>query len=298
MFERISKTTAGARTAIADGLRRVADRIAGSGSEVLGEKANLLAEYVTSMPSPQNAVDSVPGWNMVLPPEAGATGGTGYYFCDPRIEWAISQHGSLAGATVLELGPLEASHTYMLHRQGAALIDAVEANRLAFLRCLIVKELVGLPNAKFHLGDFVKWIENTPTHYDMIVGSGVLYHLQDPINFIEMLSRKTNSLYLWTHFLDDAAMPEDDRRRTVFVGGVETIRHRDLDIRIIRRSYHNAWTNATFCGGLSDNHMWIYRDDLLKLLGACGFDDVRIAHEDHQHPNGPAFSVYARRASV
>lgn len=296
MFERIATKTEKGRAWLAGGLRKIANGISREESEVLGERKNLLAEYVTTMPSAQNAVDSVPGWNMVLPPEAGVTAGTGFYYCDPRIEWAMAQYGSLAGATVLELGPLEASHTYMLHNRGAALIDAVEANRLAFLRCLIVKEVLGLPNAKFHLGDFVPWLENTPKHYDLIVGSGVLYHLGDPLHFIELMSKKTNSLYLWTHYLDDKAMPKNDPRRAVFVGDVETTTFHGIDVHIIQRSYHQAWNNATFCGGLSDNHVWIYRDDLLKVLEVCGFDDIRIAHEEPGHPNGPAFSVYARRS--
>ena len=50
----------------------------------------------------------------------------------------------MAGKTVLELGPLEGAHTYQLHQRGANIV-AVEASKQAYLKCLITKEIVGLP---------------------------------------------------------------------------------------------------------------------------------------------------------
>lgn len=254
-----------------------------------------LDEYVTSFPSAQNAVDAVAGWNMALPPEAGAIAGTGAFFFDARITWALEQFGPLAGKTVLELGPLEASHTYMLHNGGAEEIHAIEANRLAFLRCLVVKELLNLNRAKFYLGNFVEWLKQREQKYDLIIASGVLYHMQDPISLIDLLASRTDNLFLWTHYMDEAAMPSDDPRRQVFVGSPESVEYRRITAKVHKRSYHQAWKTATFCGGMYDLHRWIDRDDLLAVLAAAGFDDVRITHDQPDHPNGPSFSVFARR---
>lgn len=289
---------AGVKARLATILRGWAQRLAPEQHEILGRRTTLLAEYVTTVPTPQNAVDCVPGWNTSLPPEVGAVAGSSYhYFNDPRIYWLAALHGALTGASVLELGPLEASHTIMLHRLGAASIDAVEANRLAFLRCLIVKELVGLPNARFHLGDFVAYVGTVPKRYDLVVASGVLYHLADPISFVETLAARTDALYIWTHYLDDRAMPVGDPRRGAFVGDIRTTNRNGVPIRTIQRSYHESWTNAAFCGGVSDDHVWIYRDDLLKLLAAVGLDDIHIEHDEPAHASGPACSIYARRKS-
>lgn len=299
MTDQRATGTSGVKARVAAILRGWAERLAPERREVLGQRTTLLAEYVTTVPTPQNAVDCVPGWNTPLPPEANAVAGTGFhYFNDPRIYWAAMLHGALTGARVLELGPLEASHTIMLHRLGAASIDAVEANRLAFLRCLIVKELVGLPNAHFHLGDFVAWVDAAPKRYDLVIASGVLYHLADPITFIETLARRTDALYIWTHYLDDTAMPDGDPRRGALVGEVRTTIRHGLPIRTIQRSYHQSWTSAAFCGGVSDDHVWIYRDDLLKLLAAVGLDDIHVEHDEPAHANGPACSIYARRRPV
>ncbi|WP_204313559.1 hypothetical protein, partial [Klebsiella michiganensis] len=56
---------------------------------------------------------------------------------DARIAWLVSSVGGLQGLDVLELGPLEASHTAMLLAAGAKSVLAIEANQLAFLRCLV-----------------------------------------------------------------------------------------------------------------------------------------------------------------
>ena len=123
------------------------------------ETSLLLDEYVDVMPSPQNAVDLVPGWKHALPREIDVSAGSLKMYSDPRVTWALEQFGSISGRRILELGPLEASHTYMLHKQGPAVIHAIEANKLSFMRCLIAKNLLGLDSAQFMLGDFHKWLE-------------------------------------------------------------------------------------------------------------------------------------------
>jgi hypothetical protein len=97
--------------------------------------------YEFSSPSPQNAVNLLTGWTHAFPPEFGAVAGPGAMYDDPRIHWAVEKFGSLEGKRLAELGPLEGSHTYMLERAGAHRIDAIEANKGAFLRCLVAKEV-------------------------------------------------------------------------------------------------------------------------------------------------------------
>lgn len=97
--------------------------------------------YEFSAPSYQNAIDLLPGWNHAFPAEMKLNAGPGFMYEDPRIYWAAEQAGGLEGKRVLELGPLEGSHTYMLERLGARRIDAVEANKSAYLRCLVAKEI-------------------------------------------------------------------------------------------------------------------------------------------------------------
>lgn len=257
--------------------------------------SELLDEYVSNFPCPQNAVDALAGWNMALPPGAGAIAGTAPFYNDPRILWAMEQFGPLEGKSVLELGPLEASHTYMLEQRKPAIIHAIEANRLSFLRCLVVKELLDLRVARFFLGNFVEWLDVRPDRYDLIVASGVLYHMTDPTQLLELMARRGDSLFLWTHYMSDAAMPLGDPRRDVFVGEPEIIERHGLSLKLYRRSYWGAWKNKSFCGGMHDMHYWLEREDILALLRALGFDDIRIADDQPNHVNGPSFSIFARR---
>ena len=256
----------------------------------------LLDEYTRGIPSAQNAVDALPGWNHALPDHVRATAGVGAFYNDPRIFWALEQFGSIAGCKILELGPLEGSHTYILERNEPAFIHAIEANKLSFLRCLVVKEILELKRAKFFLGDFSEWLDHTPESYDLIIASGVLYHMHNPVRLIELIAAKCNAFYLWTHYMSEDAMPPGDPRRGAFFDPVETNLRHGVQVRLYKRSYHGAWRNKSFCGGMHDIHRWLEKEDILALIRALGFSDIRIAHDEPAHQNGPSFSVFARRS--
>lgn len=254
-----------------------------------------LDEYVDALPNSQNAVDLVPGWNHALPPEADAHAGVIKLYADPRITWALEQYGDIAGKRILELGPLEGSHTYMLDKQQPALIHAIEANKLSFMRCLIAKNLLGLTSAKFLLGDFHKWLEAGPEQYDLIVASGVLYHMVDPVHLLELMAQRSDALYLWTHYYGEIELPEGDTRRLAFSGKVPTRPFRGLDVNLHKRSYHGAWRDKAFCGGMYDEHSWMEKDQIVAVLKLLGFDDVRTAQDNWANPHGPCISIFARR---
>jgi len=249
--------------------------------------------YVSSTPSLQNAVDAVAGWNTSFPPQYQLKAGPLATYNDPRIVWATECFGPLEGRHVLELGPLEGGHTSMLEAAGAR-VDAVEANQRAYMRCLITKEILGL-RSKFWLGDFIKALQDWEQHYDLIVASGVLYHLRNPLELIELVAKRTDAVFFWTHVVTEETMPRWDPRRLVISPDVETHQFHGLDVRAYRRTYASAENNVAFCGGLNDEHRWLHRDDLLQALKLVGFTDIRTAHEEPNHPYGPALSIFARK---
>lgn len=257
--------------------------------------SDVLDRYVANMPSKQNAIDSVPGWVGAMPLETGLTAGKAFLYADTRIAWLLRQCFDVAGKSVLELGPLEGFHSYMLDRAGAASVDAIEANALAFMRCLVTKEVLDIKSANFLLGDFAKWLEQTDKRYDLLIASGVLYHSDNPVRLLELIGRCSDSVYLWTHYFDDKAMPKGDMRRVPFSEAVETGTSHGVVVHMHERSYYKAWRDPSFCGGLQDRHFWIDRADILDLLAAMGFNHIVIAHEEPDHINGPSFSVFAQR---
>ena len=260
--------------------------------------SSVLDEYVDAFPSQQNAIDLVPGWNHALPPQFGVAAGVDAFYGDNRILWGLEQFGSLEGKQVLELGPLEASHTHILHEAGAARILAIEANKLAYMRCLIVKEIMRLNRAEFLLGDCQKWLSATQERYDLIVACGVLYHMSEPVQLIENMCAHTDALIIWTHYFDEAELPPGDLRRTPFSGRVVTRQAHGMEVRLHERSYWKAWRDKKFCGGMSDIHYWMEKQQILDLLRANGFDDIRLATVEPEHPYGPALTIFARRTGA
>ncbi len=114
-------------------------------------KTNILDQYTLKKPEPQTCIDLFAGeWSSALPALGGVTltGGQAALFDDQRIKM-LQEFYPLYGKNILELGPLEAGHTYMMHQAGAKHITAVEANSRAFLKCLLVKELYQLNRTSF-----------------------------------------------------------------------------------------------------------------------------------------------------
>lgn len=256
-----------------------------------------LEYYVTSMPTAQTAIDCLPGWNCALPGHVGVSAGKSTFYADGRIVWGLQQFGSVAGKAILEIGPLEASHTYQIEQYGPGLLHAVEANRLSYLRCLVVKELLQLKIARFFLGDCQAWLEGQEQRYDLIVACGVLYHMWDPVRLLELMAARSDAIFLWTHYASETALPLGDPRRGPFLGNAEVELRHGVEVRTYRRSYHGAWTNTSFCGGIHDEHRWMERDDILAVLRALGFADIRISNDEPDHPNGPSFCIFAQRFS-
>lgn len=261
------------------------------------ETESLFDQYCNDKPSHQNAIDVLPGWNSAFPSSARLKAGNHALFADPRIDWAVQQAGSIKDKKVLEIGPLEGMHTYMLNRHAPSSIDAVEANKQCFLRCLVTKEILGIDRAHFYLGDALKWLETEERHYDLAIASGVLYHMADPGHFLSQLTRRCDQLFIWTHYFDETAMPTGDPRRQAFNGKVETRSFAGVPVRYYERHYFNANATKEFCGGMKDRHYWMHRDDILGLIRALGFSDISITQEDPNHQGGPCFCLFAKRDS-
>ena len=62
-----------------------------SGRGPFRTSSDVLNHYVATMPSHQNAIDSVPGWNGAMPPETGLIAGKSHLYADTRIHWLLSQ---------------------------------------------------------------------------------------------------------------------------------------------------------------------------------------------------------------
>jgi hypothetical protein len=272
----------------------------GASARDVGADATVAEDvFCREPPSAKTAVDIFAGqWSSDLPsPNAGLTGGGAQLFEDGRISFADEQFGGVQGMRVIELGPLEGGHSYMLDRMGAADIVAIEANQRAFLRCLVAKELLGMPSAHFLCGDFVPYLRQAASEgrrWDLCLAVGVLYHQPDPVSLLEVATAVSDRLLLWTHYFDAEALQRNPAIAASFSTPeqVETGGYRHV---LYRHDYGPAVGWSGFCGGLNTWTSWMTRDGILGALDHFGFDVIATAFDDRDHPNGPAFCLVAEQ---
>lgn len=257
----------------------------------------ILDQYEKRAPTGQNVIDIFKGeWSSEMPGGSGlhSTPGHAKLFEDARIEWAGTVLGGFANRTILELGPLEGAHTYMMSRRGAKEVVAVEGSSRAFLKCLCVKELFALTNTKFLFGDFVAHLEQNRRRFDLVIASGVLYHMMDPIKLLDLICAATDRVYLWTHYFDEAVQRNNPMFKKKF-GQLESATHGDFTYQYSLQSYNDALKWAGFSGGPAETSRWLPKDVIVGFLQKRGFTDIRTNFLQPDHPNGPAFSIAAQR---
>lgn len=242
-------------------------------------------------PSDQNIVDLFQGeWSSRMPGDLVAEPGHAELFADHRLHWANGLIGPFADLDVLELGPLEGAHATLLEGLGARSVTSIEANPRAFLKCLCVKELFGLTRTRFKLGSFLPYLE-TCGRFDAVIACGVLYHMAEPLRLLDLITARTDRVFLWTH-VHQADIVATRADRALFwpplpIGGTP--------YRGARRLYPDvakSWQG--FSGGGESHAVWLERDSLLAYFRDRGFT-VTIDFDEPDHVNGPALALCARR---
>jgi hypothetical protein len=270
----------------------IASRGAGLLSRLLpGERVT----FATGYPSAQAAVDAAPAsWASRLPaPLQDVRAGDAALFDDPRMVWAFESFGGLDGMSVVELGPLEGGHSYMARQAGASQVTAVEANPRAFLKCLIVKELLSLDGVSFLCGDALEYLDQGGEQFDLCVACGILYHMVEPARLIDLISRRAKRLVMWTHIYDRDAVAQT-RPLQKRLGPEITLSHNGYSYRAHRYSYGADHSLGGFCGGTQPHAHWLPREELFRTLEHFGWGDIEVAF-DERTPNGPALILVATR---
>lgn len=259
--------------------------------------SSILDSYVLKAPSPQNILDVFAGeWSTMMPEGSGlkTEPGRAALFDTPHVHIARQLFGGFEGRSVVELGPLEGAHSWMLQQAGAARVVAIEANTRAFLKCLCMKEIFGLDRVQYLLGDFVQYLAEREDRFDVALASGVLYHMSEPMRLLELLGQRSDRIILWTHYYDDAII-RGNRKLSHKFSRVKTGRHAGVDYDWVLQSYKESLSWGGFCGGGADTSVWLTRSSILGFLQTQGFVHQHVAFEQPDHPNGPCFAVIASR---
>lgn len=244
---------------------------------VLSMSDHISASYETRKASPQTIADIFgSSWKAQLP--GGLKSGSDLLFNDSRPSWFNSiVPGGILYKSVLELGPFEGYQTYLLDRLGASEIVSVEGNNINFLKCLCAKEILKI-RASFKHGNIMEELREPGRTYDVLWASGVLYHMEDPIAFIEHACKTAPIIYIWTHFFDDDVMKSmlnenktkflPDFNRSVDYDGRRLLLHaRTYGIKNYDENIPLYWEGAP-----QDLTYWLSLDDIRHIFLVNGFE--------------------------
>ena len=250
---------------------------------------------VTGLPTPQHALDIFRDeWISRLPKgNSHLSAGQMPLFEDPRVLWAVEQLGGLQGDRVLELGPLEAGHSYIAQQQGAREVIGIEGNARAFMKCLVMKEVLGLDRVHLLLGDFVEYMQHTDERFDTCFANGVLYHMREPARVVHLIARVARRATVWTHYYDEAKVKASASNGRF--SGSSPASFQGFDCTQHRYEYGGSSKFATFAGGLHPHAHWMSRDDMLACFRHAGFSRIEIAFEEPDHVHGPCFALAVSR---
>jgi hypothetical protein len=257
----------------------------------------ILDAYVLTEPNNQNVLDIFKGqWSSRLPDNFGLVTqpGTARLFEDDRVAWAEQTLGNFSNWKILELGPLEGGHSYMFQSRNANKVISIEANTRAFLKCLCIKEILKLDRVEFKLGDFMSFLENDNSKYSMVFASGVLYHMEEPIRLLKLISRVSDRLFIWTHYYDQGIILNREKLRHKF-SPVSSFEYDGVSYEYSTQSYKDSLAWLGFCGGPKPVSKWLTRDSIIKALTQFGFADIQINFDHLDHQNGPAFAICAKK---
>jgi hypothetical protein len=250
---------------------------------------------ISSIPSKQNALDTFKGeWISAPPPTLPhLRAGQMPLFADSRVVWALDTLGGVRGQRVLELGPLEAGHSFMLQERGAREVVAIEGNQRCFLKCLVMKEVAALTSVSFLLGNFVEYLRESKDRFDLCLAAGVLYHMAQPLELLHLVGKVADRVYIWTHYYDQARVKAT--ASAPHFSGAHEISYGTFTCTAHRYEYYSGSHAAKYAGGLATHSHWLGRDDLLRCLAHVGYTKVDVAFEELEHVHGPCLALVARR---
>ena len=194
---------------------------------------------------------------------------------------------------VVDLGCLEGGFAVEFARMGFDTLG-IEVREENMAKCNYVKENLNLPNLQFVKDD----VRNIVSYgkFDIVLCYGLLYHLNDPIDFLTKISDCNNKLmFLNTHFA-----PERDLRyklgflNNFFIAPIqkrtglfEFEKNYRLSRLQLNEGYRGRWKKEWSKGVTqiirekslwssydNDKSFWLLKKDLTKALHKTGYDNV------------------------
>ena len=186
----------------------------------------------------------------------------------PILEEAERFNGSLENKKILELGAYEGYYSLSLERKyNVAQVLAIEGNPRNFLKCCSVKNYFQLNKTKFLLGDCADYLKDCSEQYDVILATGILYHLFDPIIALENICRLTNVILIDTTYYH----PDESLQAFKFTGNTKEIQIEGMEGAVLHERINPTSTLGKKHG--MNTFAWMFDlPTLTRYLTVKGFD--------------------------
>ncbi|MFK7940088.1 MAG: class I SAM-dependent methyltransferase [Roseovarius sp.] len=201
---------------------------------------------------------------------------------DTRATEFLTQFNRVRGdtewtdCTFLDLASSEGSTTLGLGQMGSS-VHGVEGREAAVHRANVIRDLVGFQNVTYDIGNVMDPSHYIPAHG--IFAAGILYHLEDPIGFLELCARHASDFI----YIDSHRMPNDDQdiSKTLFPNSLSdkhVIHAHGMSIRGIKFKEANSRDEQEGeilrrpRTGIGNTYsVWLSLDDMIGLMARLGF---------------------------
>ncbi len=182
----------------------------------------------------------------------------------------------------LDLACLEGGYSIEAALLGAKVLG-IEGRQKNLDKCNFALEKLGLKNLKFKLGDVRHVSVSELGKFDVILCMGILYHLDDPVSFLETISSLCKKyIVIDTHI----SYEDEEKHQSVDPNLRENLS--ELTNLIVKEKSYNGRFYQEFPPNTSkdvkevclqsslDNEksFWATQKSLLDMLKAAGFDGV------------------------
>ena len=122
----------------------------------------------------------------------------------------LDRHGfpqDLRGRRVLDIGCNAGFYSFVAKLRGAKSVLGLDSSQHYIDQALLVREILGM-DVEFRLGEGHA-LDEQVGEFDFIINTGVIYHLQNPMDILHRVSRVTrDTMYLESAVLTDPLLTE------------------------------------------------------------------------------------------
>ena len=211
---------------------------------------------------------------------------------DPRVRCIVravreALGGSLVGARVADLGCLEGGIALAFALEGAEVLG-IEGRATNLAKCRLLEECFALPNLAFEQGDARDFRPEKYGNFDAVVAAGLLYHLDQPVEFMRGAARCAKRVMLVdTHYAPDTEAGVAALQTMPFFDITWNPLMETAEVHDAGEVFNGRWWRE-YAEGLADEDVerqlwaslnnprsfWLTRSSIYRLLTTCGFQAV------------------------